>query len=106
MAKIPLLNEVPLELLRDFFSSDERGLLITLKIKPNATKEKLTLSDAGELLLSVRGVALEGAANARVVEIVSELFRVPKSKIEIASGHKSRVKRLLFREQKLDQMLR
>ncbi len=101
MAKISLINEVPLELLKSFLKIEEEGFSLSIKVKPNSSKEKLSVSAEGELLLSVRGAALEGAANARVVELLSELLVVPKSKIQIISGHKSRLKRLLFRTQPL-----
>lgn len=96
MAKHNIENEVPVGVLRGFLSDDERGVLITVKVKPNAAKEKLFVSSGDELTLSVRAQALESAANVRVIEIFSEIFTLPKSKIVIISGHKSRIKRILL----------
>ena len=105
MAKIHLINEVPIELLIKFLNSDDRGVIITIKVKPNSSKEKLSLSGDGRLLLSVSGAAIKGMANMRVMELLSDLFVVPKTKIEILSGHKSKINRILIAGEKIEKIL-
>ncbi len=101
MAKI-IPNEVPKEILKTFFRVEKQGLGLVLKVKPNSSREKLYLSNTGELVLNVRDAALEGAANLRVVEILSYILSIPKSKIEIVAGHASRTKRILLHGLDLD----
>ncbi|MCA9507117.1 MAG: DUF167 domain-containing protein [Myxococcales bacterium] len=91
-----ILNELSTSVLKDFFKTEKQGVSLTIKIKPNAFVEKLSLSSTQELLLSVRATASKGEANTRVIEVLSELLSIPKSRIEIISGHTSRIKRLLF----------
>lgn len=103
MAKI-IPNEVPKETLKTFFRVEKQGLGLVIKVKPNSSREKLCLSPTGELMLHVRDAALEGAANTRVVELLSQIVSIPKSKIEIIAGHTSRIKRILFYGVNLDEI--
>ena len=88
-------NEVPKNILEDFLQKDPKGTIIHLKVKPNAKEEKMSLCTEG-LLLSVKAQALENAANERVIELLSELFGIPKKNIIILNGKASRYKRLLL----------
>ena len=46
----------------------------------------------GELLVYVREPAIEGKANAAIIELLASYFEVPKSNFKIIRGHTSRVK--------------
>lgn len=67
-------------------------MLISIKAVPNSKKlEIIRLSDNSyKIKLDVR--AIEGRANLRLIEILSEHFKIPKSSINIVKGHKSREK--------------
>lgn len=47
----------------------------------------------GELLVYVREPAVEGKANVAVIELLAKYFNIPKSSIQLISGHKSKLKR-------------
>jgi uncharacterized protein YggU (UPF0235/DUF167 family) len=91
-----VINEVPGEILGDFFSSTDRGLLLTLKIKPGAKVEKLQIAGIDELTLSVSARAVDNAANVRVCEVLASILGVKKTSVQIISGHLSRKKIILI----------
>ncbi len=59
---------------------------LTVKVKPNAAKNELKkiTEDFYEVKVSVPPE--KGKANERVIELLSEYFKVPKSKIVLISG--------------------
>lgn len=97
MAKNKLINLVPKELLTSFIHQHKEGLSINIKVKPNASIEKLSVQGSDYLCLSVNAQAIDNAANDRLIELVAELFSVAKSRISIISGQSSRLKRILIK---------
>jgi len=70
---------------------------INVHINPNAKKsevlgEELDLFGGKTLKVKVAAPPIEGKANKELVKILSKHFNVPKSKISIVSGDKSRNK--------------
>ena len=65
---------------------------ITIRIKPNSRQEAVTETANNEFLLNVKAPAIEGRANKAAIELLSEYFVIPKSRISIIKGLKSRVK--------------
>lgn len=101
-----MINEVPSDMLAEFLQEDEKGVVFTIKVKPGATVEKLSINNEFELTLSIRAKAVENAANIRVKEALAEIFSVPPSRVEIVCGQKSRVKRILLRNQGLVELIK
>jgi len=66
-------------------------MIIKVKVKTNAKVEKIVEKE--DLLeISVKEQPIEGKANKRIVELLSKHFRIPKNKIEIKKGLKSKIK--------------
>ncbi|MCC2678367.1 MAG: hypothetical protein K0R29_943 [Pseudobdellovibrio sp.] len=65
---------------------------ITVSVKPNSRTEKVEQAADGSYLVKVNAPPSEGKANERVIELLSDYFKVPKSRIELASGAKSKKK--------------
>lgn len=66
-----------------------------LFVKPGSKKGPLVeLGHDGSLTVYVREPAVEGKANAAVIEVLAKHFDVKKSAIEIESGFGSRHKRV------------
>jgi uncharacterized protein YggU (UPF0235/DUF167 family) len=101
-----MLSDIPSELLLDFLHEDERGVIFTVRVKPNATKEKLSINASMELTLSVRAKALENEANLRVKHLIAQIFDLAPSKVLIISGDKSRIKRILLLKVSMSEILK
>lgn len=62
-------------------------------VKPGSRKGPLVEVGAdGQLTVFVRERAIDGAANAGVIEALAEHFGVPRSRVDIVRGHTSRSK--------------
>lgn len=66
-------------------------MIINVKVIPNAKNNKVS-NENGIFKLHVNAPALDGKANRKVIELLSEYFKVNKSKIKIVKGEKSREK--------------
>lgn len=66
--------------------------LIEVHVKPGSSKGPLISVDDGVLTVYLRERAVEGAANDALVKLVAKHFEVPKSRVSIKRGHKSRIK--------------
>jgi uncharacterized protein len=69
-------------------------MLIRLKVRvtPNARKNEVAACSGDEIRLKVKAPAVEGKANAALIEFLAELTDVPRSRIEIKAGEKARTK--------------
>jgi uncharacterized protein (TIGR00251 family) len=64
-----------------------------VKVKPGKKKENISRGD-NHWLISINAPAVDGKANERLVEFLSEVLHVSKSKIVILKGHSSPFKTL------------
>ncbi len=67
-------------------------LTISVSVKPQAKKESVKQLSPSEFQVSVHAPAHEGKANQAVMELLSDYFSVPKSRIKIVRGETSRKK--------------
>lgn len=71
---------------------------VTIRVKPGSRKgplvEALEGDPAASLTVFVRERAVDGAANAGVVEALAAHYDVPRSRVHILRGESSRVKRV------------
>lgn len=67
-------------------------MLVRVHVTPNAKKVRVVKAGETDYDVSVDEKAMDGRANRRLIEILSEHFEVPKSRISIVSGARSRDK--------------
>jgi uncharacterized protein len=65
---------------------------LKVRVTPNARKNAVVSWTDDELRLKVKAPAIDGKANAALIEYLSELTNVPRSKIQVRSGEKARIK--------------
>lgn len=65
---------------------------ITVTVKPNAKEARIEKTGEREFTARVKAPPVEGRANEALVELLSEHFGIPKSRIAIARGGASRKK--------------
>jgi len=68
------------------------GVIISVRIVPRASKNELVGLMGNALKLRVCAPPVDGKANEAVVEFLSELLSVPRSRIGIRTGAKGRQK--------------
>jgi uncharacterized protein (TIGR00251 family) len=64
---------------------------IQVKVKPNSRAEEVS-QEGDSFVVRVKEPPREGKANAAVIKLLAEYFRVPKSQVRILSGLSSRNK--------------
>lgn len=63
-----------------------------VRVIPNAKRPEVILLDNRDIKVKVDAQAEEGKANKRLMEILANYFNVPKNKVMIVHGAKSRLK--------------
>ncbi len=74
------------------------GVLLSLHVQPRASRNEITDINGEELKVRLTSPPVDGMANRLCCEFFAKLLAVPKSKVSLAAGEKSRHKRLLVRE--------
>lgn len=70
------------------------GVIIDVMVQPRASRTGVAGLHDGALRLRVTSPPVDGAANEAVVRHLSDLFGVPKGRVEIVGGQSSRRKRV------------
>lgn len=73
-------------------------LLLWLKVKPRAARDRLALGADGQWQATVTAPPVEGGANLRLAALLAAEFGVARSRISIESGAQSRHKRVRIRQ--------
>ena len=68
------------------------GVLLKVRVTPNAKEARVVKLGEADYEVRVDEKAADGRANKRLVEILSEHFGIPKSRIVIVKGARSRDK--------------
>ena len=81
------------------FRRDADGLLLSLRVTPNASADRIEGTeqrDDGTAVLRVRvtAVADKGKANAAVIALVAKALGVPRSSLTLVTGETARLKTL------------
>ena len=74
----------------------DEGLIIRLKISPNASKNEIIRSSEG-IKIKITAQPIDGKANKCLVEFISKKYKIPKSSIEIVRGETSKEKTILIK---------
>ncbi|SHK55444.1 DUF167 domain-containing protein [Thermocrinis minervae] len=67
-------------------------MMIKVVAKPKAKVEYVKKLSEDEYEVAVKEPPEDGKANKRIVELLAEYFKKPKSSIKLIKGHSSRVK--------------
>ncbi len=70
---------------------NEKFMLLKIKVIPRAKQERIK-SDISPVRVYVNQPPEDGRANDAVIKLLSGHFKIPKSKIKILKGEKSREK--------------
>ncbi len=66
---------------------------VTVRVKPGSKKGNVVQPSLdGELLVHVREPAIDGKANRKIIELLSDFYGVPKTRIGIVRGLTNKVK--------------
>jgi len=64
----------------------------TINVKAGSKRNEVVRTEDGQFKIFVTVPPIEGKANEKVIELLSEFFKKPKRSISIVSGFKSKIK--------------
>ncbi len=67
-------------------------MTISVRIQPRASKNEIVPMEGGGIKIRLTAPPVDGAANEALVRFLADRAGVPKSQVEIVSGHTSREK--------------
>lgn len=70
----------------------ETQVTLSIRIQPRASKNEIVTMVSGGLKIRLTAPPVDGAANEALVKFLADSLSIPKSHIEIVSGHTSRDK--------------
>lgn len=68
------------------------AVTLSIRIQPRASKNELVRREGGGLKIRLTAPPVDGAANEALIRFLADTLSVPKSQVEIISGHTSRDK--------------
>ena len=90
------LNVKVLMVEKKIFEKTEDGLIIRIKIIPNASKNELVQMEDG-LKVRITAQPIENKANKALIDFFSKNLRIPKTNITIIKGELNKEKTLLIK---------
>jgi uncharacterized protein len=75
---------------------NNNGIILNILIQPRSSKNMIAGLHGDALKIKLTAPPVDGAANKMCVQYLSKWINIPKSSIEIISGHSSRSKRVLL----------
>lgn len=80
-----------------FIQEDIRGIILKVFIQPRSSSNMIAGQHGDALKIKLTAPPVDGAANKMCIQYLAKYLKIPKSSIDIISGHSSRTKRLLLR---------
>lgn len=71
-------------------------MILELYVQPGASRTGFDGEHGGRIKVKLQARAAEGAANEALIEFLAEHYGVPRRSVRIASGLKSRRKRVVI----------
>ena len=80
-----------------YIQENDDGIILNVFIQPRSSKNMIAGRHGDALKIKLTAPPVDGAANKMCIQYLSKWSNIPKSSIEIISGHTSRTKRVLLR---------
>ena len=79
-----------------FLHETARGTTLEVYVQPKASRNELVGIHEGTLKVRLTAPPVEGEANKECVKFLAKLLNIPRSRVEVVQGHKSRRKTVLI----------
>lgn len=78
-------------------ADNPKGLVFKVFVQPRSSKNLVVGEHGDALKVKITAPPVEGEANKLCLAVIAKSLKVPKSSLEILSGHTSRSKRVLLK---------
>ncbi len=79
-----------------FIKESSRGIVVKVFVQPRSSRNSIEGLHGDALKIRLKAPPVDGAANKMCISFLAKCVGVPKSTVEVLSGHASRTKRILF----------
>lgn len=83
------------------FSQTKEGVKISLFVQPNAPKSEIIGPYNNSLKVKIHAPPVDGKANEEIQKFLSKILEIPKNRIQILKGDKSKMKSVLILDAEL-----
>ena len=91
-----------MEIKSNYIYEAQNGVVLLVKLVPNSSVNKIADYTDEYIRIKISSPPIDNRANKELISYFSNLFDVNKSKIEIISGEKSKLKKVLLIDTKID----
>ena len=70
--------------------------IINIKVSPRSSKNEIVGFEGENLKVKVKSPPVDGLANRDLIKLMAKRLKISKERVEIISGHTSRLKALKF----------
>ncbi len=68
------------------------SVTLSIRIQPRASRNEIVQREGGGLKIRITAPPVDGAANEALIRFLADTLSVPRSQVELVSGHTSRDK--------------
>ena len=79
--------------------------VLKVTVLPRSSMSKVVGFEGDTLKVKVKSAPVDGLANRDLIAVLSKHLKVAKARIEIVSGHSSRIKTIKFHDLSNDELL-
>lgn len=80
-----------------FIEENSSGIQFKIFVQPRSSKNAISGLHGDALKIKLTAPPVDNAANKMCIQFLAKALKVPKSSLEILSGHTGRTKRVLLR---------
>ena len=88
-----------------FLFETQEGIILCVKLSVNSSCNKIVDYTDEYIRIKISAPPLENRANKELISYLSEIFDINKSKIKIVSGDKSKLKKLIIADTKIEYII-
>lgn len=71
------------------------GIRFMVYVVPKSSKTQISITENGKIKLWLNAPPIDGKANESCIRFIAKIFNLPKSRVNITAGDKSRYKTIL-----------
>lgn len=86
----------------NYLYETQDGIIFCVKLVPNSSHNKVVDFTDEYVRIKISSPPIENKANKELIAFCSDLFDVNKSKLKLVSGDKSKLKKILITNSKID----
>ena len=81
-----------------FLQENPQSIVFKVFVQPKSSKNMITGTYGDAIKIKLTAPPVDGAANKMCIKFLAKCLKIPKTSLEIISGHASRTKYVLYKQ--------